>query len=186
MASTIFAFRRHWLVLAVLAVLLAAVLTFGTLSASSERQPPELRTMPMDNQSFMDATDPGLAADPPEAGAKPEPPEKEPGSGVNQVAPETGRSDALTQWLAEQPETMGFITDEDAITADPDTMDWLLYQAVYKDVLTQEEADAIQDWYDERPSVEEAPELAQYQPAHLEGSANVESLYEALEETQSR
>ena len=171
MTNAIMVFRKHRLALAAAIVLLAVALAAGTLFAANERQEPELR--PPGEQSFMDATDPGRAADlPVTADAKPEPPQNEPGSDVNQVAPDAANSDAFEQWLAEQPEKMGFITQEDAITADAATMDWLLYQAVYKGVLTQEEADAVQSWYEQRPSAAEAPELLQYQPVYLDRPSN--------------
>ena len=185
MTRTFPAFRKHRLALAAaVAVLLAAALAAGTLFAANERQQPEAR--PLAQQSVTDAMDPGLAADLSAAEAKPETPSDEPGSGVNQVVPESGGSDALAQWLAEQPETMGFITEEDAVTADPDTMDWLLYQAVYKGVLTQEEADAVQAWYDRRPSTANAPGLLNYQLGYLHQPSDEDSIRELFGDTESR
>ena len=154
--------RKHRLSLAATVILLAVALAAGTLFAGNERQDPA--SFPSGDQLPLDGTDPGFATDPPALAAKAEAPLTEPGPGSGQVAPD---SDALTRWLAEQPETMGFITEEDAITADPDTMDWLLYQAVYKGVLTQEEADAVQNWYGQRPSTSEAPGLLNHQPVYL-------------------
>ena len=184
MTSTLVTFRKKWLALVAAAVLVAVAFTAGTLFAANERQQPELPAQ--SEQSVADATDPGLAADLPVTAAESEPPQSEPGSGVAQVVPETGRSDALEQWLADRPEKMGFITEQDAITADPDTMDWLLYQAVYKDVLTQEEADAVQAWYDRRPSTQEAPELLNHQPAYLYEPGDQDNIRELLRETESR
>ena len=154
--------RKHWLAFGATVILLALALAAGTLFAANERQDPA--RFPSSEQLMLDGTDPGFATDPPALAAKAEIPLTEPGTGAGQVAPD---SDALTQWLAEQPETMGFITEEDAITADSDTMNWLLYQAVYKGVLTQEEADAVQNWYGQRPSVAEASELLNHQPVYL-------------------
>ena len=184
MTRTFPAFRKHWLVLAAaVAILLAAALAAGTLFAANERQQPEAR--PLAQQSVTDAMDPGLAAHLP-AAAELEPPQNEPGSGVNQVVPESGGSDALAQWLAEQPETMGFITEEDVVTADPGTMDWLLYQAVYKGVLTQEEADAVQAWYDRRPSSQEAPGLLDHQPGYLSRPQDTDINRELFRDGESR
>ena len=162
--------RKPWLVLAAAVALLAVVLLAGTLFAANERQEPEL--LPASKPLTMDETDPGLSPEylalvAQDDAAKAE--AEQTGDGVNQVAPEQPEvSSALARWLDDQPETMGFITREDAMTADPGTMDWLLYQAVYKDVLTQEEADIVQAWYDRRPSTMEAPELLQHQPVYLD------------------
>ena len=184
MSNAVSVLRKRWLALAAIVVLMAVALAAGTLFAANERQEQELR--PPSEQSVMDATDPGLAPNFPGVAAKPEPPQDGPGAGVNQVVPDTGVSDALAQWLADQPEQMGFITQEDAITADQDTMDWLLYQAVHKDVLTQEEADAVQAWYERRPSAEEAPELLNHQPVYLYRPGDDNSIRELLRETESR
>ena len=184
MNTGIATFRKRWPALAAIAVLVAIALTAGTLFAANEWQQPELPAQ--SEQSVADATDPGLAADLPVTAAESEPPQSEPGSGVAQVVLETGRSDALEQWLADRPEKMGFITEQDAITADPDTMDWLLYQAVYKDVMTQADADAFQAWFEQRPSVEEAPELLQHQPAYLDRPGDPGVAIELLRETQAR
>ena len=97
-----------------------------------------------------------------------EPPQAEPVSGAGQVVSETGGSDALSDWLANQPDAMGPFTVQDAMTADSQTVDWMLYQAVHKDVMTQDEADIFQDWYDQRPSAQEAPELLNHLPVYLD------------------
>ena len=175
--------RKHWLAFAATVILLAVALAAGTLFAANERQDADL--FPSSEQVPLGGTDPGFATDPPALAAKaePEPPLTEPDPGAGQVAPD---SDALTQWLADQPETMGFITEEDAITADPDTMDWLLYQAVYKGVLTQEEADAVQNWYGQRPSTVEAPELLDHQPGYLYRPDDEDVTSELFRETESR
>ena len=131
-------------------------------------------------------TDPGLTAEYRALVAQDAAKQGGPGAVPGQVVPVTGNSEALAQWLDEQPEKMGFITREDALTADVDTMDWLLYQAVYKDVLTQEDADAVQAWYDRRPSSEEAPELLNHQPVYLHRPGDDNSVRELLRETESR
>lgn len=177
--------RKRWLALAAALALVAVALTAGALFAANERQQPEFPAT--SQQSVREATNPGLSTGlpvPPPALA--EPPRGEPGSDVNQVVPGTGSSDALEQWLDEQPDKMGFITREDALTADADTMDWLLYQAVYKDVLTQAEADAIRAWFDRRPSTAEAPELLQYQPTHLDTPDGRDPHIGLLKETEAR
>ena len=185
MTPSIPALGKHRLSLAAVVILLAAVLTAGTLFAASERSQPELP--PLSDQSVSDATDPGLAVDLPVAAeAKPETPPDEHGAGVNQVVPNSGGSEALHEWLDEQPDVLGPYTVEDAMAASYRDVDWMLYEMVHKDVMTQAEADAFRAWFEQRPSVEEAPELSQYQPAYLGGSSNAESLYGILEETQTR
>lgn len=160
------ALRKRWPVLAAIVILVAAALTAGTLFAANERSQP-VASPALIEQSVIDATDPGLAADTPVSAAKPQPPQGEPEAGVNQVAPDTGGSDALEQWLSNHPEKMGPFTLEKAMVADSLTVDWLLYQAVHKDVMSQEEADTFQNWYDQRPGIHEAPELLHHQPGYL-------------------
>lgn len=186
MSNVIINLRKHWLALSAITVLVAIVLTAGTLVAANERQSldiqPSGEQLPTSRQLAMEETDPGLTAEHLALVEQDTAGETEPG----QVVPEPEVSDALAQWLAEQPEEMGFITQEDAITSDPDTMDWLLYQAVYKNVLTQVEADAVQDWYDRRPSVAEAPELLNHQPVYLYHPGDEDNTRELLRETESR
>ena len=62
--------RKHWLVASAAVVLLAVALTGGTLFAVNERQQPEAQPLPQ--QLVADATDPGLALDPPVAPPAPE------------------------------------------------------------------------------------------------------------------
>ena len=181
--------RKRWLALAAVVVLMAIALASGTLFAANERQNPDIHpaseqqpSEPLTNHE----TDPGLAAEYRALVAQDAAKQDEPGSGVSQVVPETDNSDALAQWLAEQPETMGFITEEDAITSDSQTMDWLLYQAVYKEVLTQEESDAVQAWYDQRPSSEQAPELLRHQPEYLYRPGDDDRDRELFRETEAR
>ena len=176
--------RTRWLALGAAAILLVVALTAGTLLAANERQEPELPAA--SRQSVMDATDPGLTAEYQARVAQDAAPQPKPDAGAEQVVPEPQASEALIQWLDDRPEQMGFITQEDAITADPATMDWLLYQAVYKSVLTQEEADAVQAWYDRRPSAEEASELLNHQPVYLHRPGADDSIRELLRETEPR
>ena len=70
MSNAIFVMRKHWLALAAIAVLIAIVLTGGTLLAANEQQQPELPTT--DHQSVTDSTDPVAAVVPPAAPPAPE------------------------------------------------------------------------------------------------------------------
>ena len=173
--------RKRWLAFAATVILLAVALAAGTLFAANERQDPA--RFPSSDQLPLDGTDPGFATDPPSLAAKAETPLTEPDSGAGQVTPD---SDALTRWLAEQPDSMGFITEEDAITADPDTMNWLLYQAVHKGVLTEEDADAVHTWYGRRPSTAEAPGLLSHQPGYPYRPGSEDSIPEMFRETETR
>ena len=183
MTPTLPPFRKHWLVLAATVALLAVALTAGTLFAANERRQTNLR--PLSEQLPIDATDPGLAVEfLPVAQAKP--PLTEPGSGVSQVTTESDGSEALAQWLADQPEAMGPFTVSEAMTADSQTVDWLLYQAVYKQVMTEAEAEIFLAWYDQRPTSEAAPELLNHQPTYLDQPNNLDGVREMLGETESR
>ncbi len=71
MSSAIYNLRKHWLALSAIAVLVAIVLTAGTLVAANARPQPELPT-PVEQQLVADAADPGPAADLPVAAAPPE------------------------------------------------------------------------------------------------------------------
>ena len=55
----------------------------------------------------------------------------------------------------------------DVLAADELDVEWMLYQAVHKDVMTEQEAEAFRTWFNERPSFEEAPELLQHQPGTI-------------------
>ncbi len=189
MNTGIGALRKHRLALGALAIIAIIALTAGTLFAASERQQPDIQPssgqLPSEPLTSHE-TDPGLSEEHRALVAQEAAQQDGPVAAPGQVVLEPQVSDALAQWLDEQPEQMGFITREDAITSDPDTMDWLLYQAVYKDVLTQEHADAVQDWYDRRPSAEEAPELLNQQPVYLHRPGDDNSVRELLRETESR
>ena len=181
--------RKRWPVLAAIVVLMAVALAAGTLFAANERQQPDVQpssgqlpSQPLTNHE----TDPGLTAEYRALVAQDAAGQDGSGVAPGQVVPGTGSSDALTEWLDEQPDKMGFITQEDALTADADTMDWLLYQAVYKEVLTQEEADAVQAWYERRPSADEVPELLNHQPVYLDRPGDEGSIRELFQETDAR
>ena len=181
--------RKRWLAMGAVAILAAIALAAGTLFAASDRQQPDIQpssgqlpSEPLTNHE----TDPGLTGEYRALVPQDAADQDGPGAAPGQVVPEPQVSDALAQWLDEQPEQMGFITREDAITSDPDTMDWLLYQAVHKDVLTQEEANAIQTWYDQRPSTEEAPELLEHQPAYLDRPGDQSFATESLMDAEAR
>jgi hypothetical protein len=189
MNTGILTLRKRWPALAAIAALLAVAVMASALFAANEQQSPDIHTaggqMPSEPLTNYE-TDPGLTAEYRALVDQEAADQDALGAGVNQAVPGTGGSDALERWLAEQPETMGFITREDAIAADPATMDWLLYQAVYKDVLTREEADAVQAWYERRPSAEEAPELLNHQPAYLHRPGDDNSIPELFQGTESR
>ena len=53
------------------------------------------------------------------------------------------------------------------MAADSLDVEWMLYQAAAKNVMTESEADASHAWFDQRPTVEEAPELLDYLPAQI-------------------
>lgn len=173
-------FRRRWPVLAGMAVVLAVALTVGSMFASnsSDEPGPEAAAAPVQP----DLTDPGLYAaaqiaapvaepqDPkpinvPQSAA-PEPPTTGQDPVINQVVPE--RSSTLSEWLSDRPDEMGPLTLQDAMALDDASVSWVLYQAVYKDLMTQGEADAFYEWFQLRPTSQEAPELLDYQPPALE------------------
>ena len=176
--------RKHRLSLVVVVILLATALAAGTLFAASERSQPELP--PLSTQSITDATDPGFVAVLPAPPEQAQPPQDEPSAGADQAVPAPPLSHALQEWLDDQPDVLGPYTVEDTMAASYRDVDWMLYEMVHKDVMTQAEADTFMDWFEQRPSVEEAPELSQYQTAYLSRSGNAESLYEILKEVQSR
>ncbi len=189
MNTRVITLRKHWLVASAVVVLLAIALTAGALFAADERQQPDIQPssgqLPRDPLANHE-TDPGLTSEYLALVAQDSAGQAEPSTSTDQVVPNTDSTEALAQWLDEQPEKMGFITLEDALTADADTMDWLLYQAVYKNVLTQEEADVVQAWSDRRPSSDEAPQLLHYQPTYLDTPDGRDSRAELLRETEVR
>ena len=180
-------FRRRWPAMAAVAVVLAMALAAGALFAANERERPVPGAAA--EQVQPDLTDPGLYAQPrPPAAVMPEPaepvalsepeaaitepsePDRDPGAG--QVVPQESRT--LKAWLADQPDEMGPFSTQDVMAATQLDVDWMLYQALAKGVMTQDEADAFQTWYDQRPSVAEAPELLDHLPAqiHRPGDSN--------------
>ena len=191
MAFTGSVFRKRWPVLAGLAVVMAIALAVGSMFAANEREQPIQEAAAA--QAQPDLTDPGryanlpagdaIIAEPrepqpfiaPEA-ALPEPPQDGPDPGVNQVVPEG--SGALARWLADRPDEMGPFSIRDAMAADSLDVEWMLYQAVKKDVMTENEADAFRSWFGQRPTVEEAPELLNHLPAQVlsPGEGNGEAI----------
>ena len=173
-------FRKRWPALAAAAMLIAVALAVGALLTSNDgEQPvPEL----IATQLQPDLTDPGLYADPPVPAASisdphesrlivapeaavPEPPVDGQDPGVNQVVPKG--SGALARWLANRPDEMGPFSIQDAIAATQLDVDWMLCEAVQAGTMNQGEADAFQDWFDQRPTAEAAPELLNHMPAQL-------------------
>ena len=66
--------------------------------------------------------------------------------GVNQEVPESEGSNPLSRWLAARPDEIGSFTMQDAMSSDSIDVDWMLYQAVSKNVMTEEEVEAFQAW----------------------------------------
>jgi hypothetical protein len=180
MTRTDSVFRKRWPALAAAAMLIAVALAVGALLTSNDGEQPVPEVIAAQLQP--DLTDPGLYADPPVPAASisdpheprlivapeaavPEPPVDGQDPGVNQVVPKG--SGALARWLANRPAEMGPFSTQDAMAATQLDLDWMLYQAVEKDIMTQNEADAFRAWFEQRPTVEEAPELLNYLPAQI-------------------
>ena len=183
MTRTGSALRKRWPAMAAFAVVLALALAAGALFAVNEREQPVPEAAAEHLQP--DFTDPGLYAEPrPPAAARlepaepatssnpatslTEPPEPDHDPGAEQVAPEG--SGVLARWLDDRPDEMGPFSIQDAMAADSLDVDWKLYQAVAKDLMTQAEADTFRDWHNQRPSVAEAPELLDYLPTYPDQS----------------
>ena len=71
-------------------------------------------------------------------------------------------------WLADRPANMGSFSTQDAIIATELDVEWMLYQAVEKGEMTEDEADAFRTWFSQRPSAEEAPELLNHLPPEIQ------------------
>ena len=163
---------RFRIALVATVLLLVALLAVGSLFAANDRESPDIQ--PVAESVELNGVDPGLGAKPPIV-ERVEPPavvvEPEPGGGVDpgdgQEIEGSGGTGALAQWLADRPDEMGSISIQDAMKADEIDVEWLLYQAVYKDAMTEEEAEDFRAWFSERPTVEEAPELIQHQPGTI-------------------
>ena len=191
MAFTGSVFRKRWPVLVGVAIVLAIAVAAGSMFAANSGEPPVQEAAAAQVQP--DLTDPGLYANPPAPGAAiaeprqpqpfiapeaalPEPPRPGPDPGVNQVVPEG--SGALARWLADRPDEMGPFSIQDAMAADSLDVEWMLYQAVAKDVMTENEADAFRSWFGLRPTAEAAPELLNHLPAPIldPGEGNGEAI----------
>ena len=166
------ALGRFRLALLATILLLVTVLAVGTLFAANERQNPEIQTAVEPFQ--LEGVDPGLDAKPPVVEKIEQPAvvvEPEPGEGTDpglgQEIEGSGGSKPLATWLANSPDEMGPFSIQDAMKADEIDVEWLLYQSVNKNTMTEEEADAFRVWFSERPSVEEAPELLDHQPGGI-------------------
>ena len=173
MMSNIRALGRLRLAILAVALLLVMVLATGSLFAANERDIPDMQ--PVGESVQLEGVDPGLDAKPPAAAAKVEPlavaVESVPGEGADpghgQAIPDLGGSASLSSWLAARPDEMGPFTTQDVLAADELDVEWMLYQAVHKDLMTEEEAETFRAWFNDRPSVEEALELLQYQPGSI-------------------
>ena len=170
MTSNIRALGRLRLAMLAVIVLVVMVLAAGNLFAANERENPDVQ--PVGEQPQLNGIDPGLDYTPPavvnveSAMETLRIDDKDPG--VNQEVPESGGSDPLSRWLVARPDEIGSFTVQDAMSSDSIDVDWMLYQAVSKNVMTEEEAEAFQAWFDQRPSTDDAPELLLYQPANIE------------------
>ena len=153
------------LTLAVAVALVAIPLTVGTLFAATAGDSPPFHQSPTTAATTTtlpeDVTDPG----------------------VNQVTPQG--ADALAHWLEDRPEVTGPFTVAEAMSADSQTVDWMLYQAVYKRVMTPEEAETFRAWHSQRPDSRDAPELMRYQPSYLYRPYHRDRLHEMFQETES-
>jgi hypothetical protein len=171
MMSNIRALGRLRLAILAVVLLLVMVLATDSLFAANERDIPDMQ--PVGESVQLEGVDPGLDAKPP--AAKVEPPSvavgSAPGDGVDpgngQEIPDSVGSASLSSWLAARPDEMGPFTTQDVLAADELDVEWMLYQAVHKDVMTEQEAEAFRTWFNERPSFEEAPELLQHQPGTI-------------------
>ena len=172
--------RMRWPFLAAAAVIVAVAVAAGSMFAANSGEQPVQEAAAAQVQP--DLTDPGLYAAPPAPNAamanpgnppRPAlpvaavaaPAQPDPDPGVNQVVPEG--SSPLASWLADRPEEMGPFSIQDAMAADELDVEWMLYQAVEKDVMAEVEADNFRAWFDQRPTVEEAPELINYLPEQI-------------------
>ena len=176
-------FRKRWPFLAAAAVVLAVAVAAGSMFAANSGEQPVQEAAAAQVQP--DLTDPGLYANPsapsaaiaepqeprmpaaPQAVAPPTPQNgQEPGT--DQVVP--AGSGALASWLADRPANMGSFSTQDAIIATDLDVEWMLYQAVEKDVMTDGEADDFRVWFNERPTIDDAPELINQLPEQIPSS----------------
>ena len=170
--NNIRALGRFRLALLATILLLVTVLAVGSLFAANDRENAEIQ--PAIESAQFDGVDPGLDAKPPVA-ERVEPPAvviaPAPGDGADPGAGQevegTGGTGALSRWLSSQPDEMGPFTTQDAMKADEIDVEWLLYQAVQKDTMTEQEAEDFRAWFSARPTEEEAPALWQQQPGGI-------------------
>lgn len=184
MSRNRFIFRKRWVSLAAIAVVLAVAVAAGSMFAANSGEQPVQEAAAA--QAQPDLTDPGLYAAPqspsaavPEPGSPPQPPVPaaavaepnlpDPDPGVNQVVPEG--SGALAAWLSSPPPEMGFFSTQEAMVATDLDVAWMLYEAVATGGMTQDEADAFRAWFDERPTVDEAPELLNHLSPEIQAPA---------------
>ena len=170
--NNIRALGRFRLALLATILLLVTVLAVGSLFAANDRENAGIQ--PAIESAQFDGVDPGLDAKPPVAERVEPPavviaPEPRDGTdpGAGQEISGTRESNTLSNWLANSPGEMGPFSTTDVLAADDLDVAWLLYQAVDTGLMTQDEADAFRVWFDERPSVEDAPELLDYQPSGI-------------------
>ena len=167
--SNIRSLGRFRLALLATILLLGTVLAVGSLFAANDRESSEIQ--PAVESAHFDGVDPGLDAKPP-VPERVEPPavvvESQPGDGTDPGAGQevegSGGTVTLSQWLSDRPDGIEHLSPLDAIKADEIDLEWMLYQAVQKDTMTEEEADSFRAWFAERPSVEEALDQLQQQP----------------------
>ena len=163
--------RSIWkrpVILAVAAVLVAVPLTVGSVLAATVGDSAFLNQSPTTTTNL--PPDPGI-----DQGTDP---------GLPQVVSE--KDDPLTEWLANRPEVMGPFTKEQTTAASPETVSWILAQAVHKQVMTSEEAETFRAWHKQRPDSQAAPELMRYQPSYLDRTYDSGRRHEMLREIESR
>lgn len=171
--------RMRWPFLAAAAVIIAVAIAAGSMFAANSGEESVQEAAAAQVQP--DLTDPGLYAGPQvpsapvaEPGNPPHPPvpvaavaePAQPDPGANQVVPQN--SGALATWLADRPANMGSFSTQDAVIATELDVEWMLYQAVEKGEMTEDEADAFRVWFDQKPTVEEAPELINHLPPEIQ------------------
>ena len=174
-------FRQRWPFVAAVAVVVAVAVAAGSMFAANSGEPPVQEAAAAQVQP--DLTDPGLYANPPApnaamanpgnqsqsplpAASVAAPAQPDPDRGAGQVVPQS--SGVLSDWLSDRPANMGSFSTQDAIVATDLDAEWMLYQAVEKGTMTEVEAETFRAWFDQRPTVEEAPELLNHLPPEIQ------------------